>query len=586
MPPRPGTDAARAPTPRAEPKRSRTRGDAPADDTRATRRGERGAVLRFVRRRGLPVALGLAALHALLALLAMEPAPHPGADNAVYLSLGRSLLEGGYRDLFDPATPDHAQFPPGWPAIVAAALAVGIKPWIGLKIVVVAFSALAVALTYLWIRRRRQPVLALVVAALVAVSPGVLDLAHWELSDVPFWTFLTAALLGWERLGRARTGRTALASLATAAAYATRSAALPLLVAAAGWLALKRRWRQLAVFAAVTLPPFAAWWLWTRAHGGYARLIAYVDPYAPDKGTVGAWDMVVRAGDNLRLYGGRYLPTLVSGSAGTLAVALSVALVAFALYGWMRRVRRPGVTELVLPLYVGMLLVWSPAFAGERLLLPIYPMLLLYAGEAAIRLGRLARPLPRVALPAAAGAAVLLVALPGAAEAVETGRRCTAEYRAGSRYACLPPGLQDFYAMAELAPRIVPDGSVVLSRKAALFWAASGVPGRTYPLERSPDALFRAAREAGARYVMLDRIDEMAEQYLTPILMRRPQAFCVMYAQGPEQAALLAIRPGAEAMADLRDDPGAAQAEVGFQLCGPELWRSPEARRELLPQAP
>lgn len=517
------------------------------------------------------VAAGVAALHLVLALLALQPAPFTGGDNAVYLALARSLLAGGYRDLFDPAVPVHAQFPPGWPAMLAGALALGVKPWVGIKYLTAVFSALAVGATYLWVRRRRRPRLALGVAGLMAVAPGVLALSHSELSDVPFAALTILALLAWERRG----GRVVLASLATAAAYLTRSAGLPLLVAAGVWLAWRRRWRDLAVYAAVVAPPYLAWAWWMRAHGGgYSSFLLMKDPYAPDLGRVEGGDLVARVFDNLQLYGTVYLPRFVAGSHGGATAVLAIVLVALAAYGWARRVRRPGVAEIYLPLYLAMVLLWPATWAGERFILPIFPLLLVYAGDAAARLGRMAPGLPRASVPAVAGAVLALVSLNGALEAVRYGSQCRRGYAAGDRYPCMTPEWKDFFAVAERAGRVLPEGAAVLSRKPALFHAAAGIPGRTYPLDREPEALLRSAREAGARYVLLDQIDNMAEQYLAPALIRRPQAFCVMYSLGPANSTLFGVMPGAERMPNLRDDPGAAEVQTGFKGCGPEFWRA------------
>jgi hypothetical protein len=519
------------------------------------------------------VVVGLVALHLALAALVFMPAPQPGGDNAVYLSLARSLLDGGYRDLYDPATPAHTQFPPGFPLILAAALTLGLGPWVGFKLVIVAFSAMGVALTYLWMRRRRRPDLALGVALLAAVSPGVLALSHWELSDVPFWAMTTAALLCWERLSRGRRGRTAAAAALTVCAYLTRSAGLPLLVAAAAWLVLRRRWTQLAVYAAVVLPPAIAWALMTRAQGGYTSLIRLADVYAPDNGTVTATGLVQRVGENAMLYGGRLMPTMLGGGASPVLGMLSVLVLALAAYGWSRRLRRTGVAELWMPLYVAMLLVWSPDWAGDRLLLPVYAALLMYAGDALARLGRMGFLPGRRMVPATGAAVLAVAAVPGVVEGASMGTFCTAEYRRGDEVPCLEPAWHDFFTLADEAGRTLPERSAVLSRKPALFWAASGLPGRTYPLSREPDALFRAAREAGARYVLLDDLDQVATSYLTPILIRRPAAFCIVRSLGGNRATLLGIRPDAERIPDLRADPGEAQAQVGFKPCGPEFLR-------------
>jgi hypothetical protein len=549
--------------------------DRPGSTRRRALPGALDRLLAGLRRRPRVAMVALVALHLALAALVFMPAPHPGGDNAVYLSLARSLLDGGYRDLHDPATPVHTQFPPGFPLIVAAALSLGLQAWVGIKLVIVACSAAGMALTYAWIRRRRRPDLALGVALLAAVSPGVLALSHWELSDVPFWALTTAALLAWERLPRDRTGRAAAAAALTACAYLTRSAGLPLLVAALAWLVWRRRWRQLAVYAAIVLPPAVAWAAWTRARGGYAGLIRTADVYAPGQETVDAARFGERLVENAGLYGGRFLPTLLGGGASPLLGLLAVLVLGLAVYGWSRRLRRAGVAELWVPLYAGMLLAWNPEWAGDRLLLPVYPALLMYAGDGLARIGRM-RWMPARRLVPALGAALLAVAaLPGIAEGARMGTFCTGEYRRGDPRPCLEPNWVDFFVIGEKAGEMLPENSVVLSRKPALFWSASGLPGRVYPLSREPDTLFRAAREAGARYVVLDDLDEMATTFLAPILMQRPGAFCIVHSLGAARATLLGIRPDAERIADVSDDPGATNAEVGFKACGPEFLQPP-----------
>ena len=81
----------------------------------------------------------LAFVHLLLALAAFDPTPHSGGDNAAYIALARSLLEHGrYLELWDPASPPHLLYPPGFPALLALAMLVGVKPWVGLKLLIVA----------------------------------------------------------------------------------------------------------------------------------------------------------------------------------------------------------------------------------------------------------------------------------------------------------------------------------------------------------------------------------------------------------------------------------------------------------------
>ncbi|HEX6559313.1 MAG TPA: hypothetical protein VF021_07615, partial [Longimicrobiales bacterium] len=193
--------------------------------------------------------------HVGLSLLVFEPEPHTGGDNAGYLALAKSLLQNHqYRDIYDPAAPPHTQYPPVFPAILAVAITLGVKPWVQLKLLIVAFSAAAVAFSYLWMRRHGRPELATGVAAVLAFSPGVLAQNHWVLSDVPFWAMTMVAVWAWQRMPDGLRARFFVAVLLTTLAYFTRSAGLPLLLAAGAWLAWRRRWKQLIVFAAVIVP--------------------------------------------------------------------------------------------------------------------------------------------------------------------------------------------------------------------------------------------------------------------------------------------------------------------------------------------
>src|SRR5205085_2189714 len=105
----------------------------------------------------------------------------------------------------------------------------------------------------------------------------------------------------FERRRRSDDKHFAIAVLATVLAYFTRSAGLPLVIAAIAWLAWRQRWKHLAIFAGVLLPLMFLWWL--RAHnlkGGvdYVQQFWSVNPYAPELGRAHIADLFTRAWDN------------------------------------------------------------------------------------------------------------------------------------------------------------------------------------------------------------------------------------------------------------------------------------------------
>lgn len=539
-------------------------------------------------------ALGLGLVHLVLVLLSLLRQPHDGGDNASYLALARSLANHGtYRELWDPAARPHTLYPPGWPLILAAGLRLGIGPWMGFKVLAAGFSAGAVALSYLWARRVSTPGTALAVGVLLAVGAGVVDTGRWELSDPAFWAFTMLALYAFARMrdeGRAADAAPpsapadasrwkalrdplVLASLATLLAYATRSAGLPLVVAAGVWLAWRRGWRSLALFAAA-IGPFAAWW-WARGRTGsgvsYAAQLLYTNPYHPAMGTVGIGGMLRRIGANTVEYATQQLPFLLTGGRlGVPAMVIGVAVTGLALAGWGMRMRRPGVPELWLLLYVGLVLAWPAAWATERFLLPALPVLLLCAAEPVRRLGARTRRAAWVG--AAAAGVVVLASLPPLARKVERAAECRAAYSNEDPFRCMAVEWADFLELSRRLRGTLPADAAVLSRKPGLFWAYSGYPSRVYPFTAHPDSLLAAARDAGARYVVLDYMDKVSMMYLAPVLTQRPQAFCVMTGVGPGRAMLMGIQPGAERMPNLRGPPGNEKANLSFRNCGREFW--------------
>jgi hypothetical protein len=540
-------------------------------------------VHRVVRRHPVVVVAALVLLHVALALLTFEPRPHTGGDNAAYITLARSLLErGAYLELWDPAEPPHTKYPPAFAGVLAVAMAVGLQPWVQLKLVVLGFSAAAVALSFLWMRARARAGLALGVGAIIAVAPGILREGRWLLSDVPFWAFTMLALLAFERLRPGDWKRLAIAGVATLLAYMTRSAGLPLVLAALGWLAWHRRWPQLGGLAAIVGIPALLWWLRSRAFatGAYVSEFWLIDPYQPALGTIGPADLVARVFENVQKYISIHLPILLTDGPGPLPFVFGGIIFGLALYGWAIRLRAARVADLFFPLYLGLIFIWPAIWSGERFLLPAMALLLFYAGDGLVRLARRLAPGHDFVTAAAASGLLLVLALPGVVAAAAVGRECSARYLAGERYPCLAGAIwSDFFELAETTTRALPSDAVVLNRKSRLYYVLSGLKADRYPLTDDPVAFFAAADSAGARYVIFDRLDAVSDIYLRPILIRRSAAFCLMTVMPETSTALLGI-VGSEHPARTEAEQPLDGSRVDFPFCGVEYWRDEDAMRQ------
>lgn len=502
--------------------------------------------IEWLRSNAVATTCTLTALHLILALLAFHQAPFSGGDDAIYVSLAKSLISGhGYIDIWDPAQMRHTMYPPIFPIVVAIGLLSGLTLAVGLKLLMIAITTAAVAASSVWLQRVASPGVALFAGFFIAISPEVIRLGQVALSDGPFWLFGTLALLLWRRadLDGMASGSVIGAAAVTLAAYFTRSAGAPLLLATLLWLAWSRQPRAIAIVAGMSMPLILAWWYrgYVAGAGGYLSPFLAVDPYNPSLGNATAHDLVQRFGDNANAYASRHLSRLVFGNP-THRFEFGIPFVAAVFFGWAKRLKKISLAEIWLPLYVAVVVLWPTTWSGARFLLPIVPLIALYVAETIDSVAAL------TTFPGWIGALVMIggsaAVLPTLRQEIRYGRACRERYAEGDKFPCADPGTKDFLETAELVRGKLPDNSVVISRKPAQFYLYSGYRSRIFPLYTEPDSLLRAAARIGAEYVVEDRIPDLAAKYLHPAIVAKRDNFCVMPELSMQNATFMRIEPG------------------------------------------
>jgi hypothetical protein len=524
---------------------------------------------------------GTLVVSTVVVVAAFNPVPHTGGDNAGYLSLANGLLtERTYTDAFDPEGLAHTKYPPVFPMILALLMSVGARTWVAFKATAAVATVAAVGFTFLWAERRIGPFPAFGVAVLLALSPAVVYYSHWILSDPVFLAFTLAALFTLERATDevAPSGWLAVGVAAAGLAFFTRSAGLPLVVAIGAWLALGKRWRPLAVTAAAIGLPALAWWWRGRGVGvaSYGTEFWLIDPYQPGLGTVGVVGLVPRAFANLSAYVLSHGPVGIVGSGVPAVGFLGVVLTLAAIGGWIVVAReRIGPAELFFPLYSGLILLWPEVWAGDRFVLPLYPLVFVYG---AVALRAVGRRLPSLAASLVTAVIVLVLFLPASRDWIDQAGQastCARIARAGGAFACYSPQIGVFAEAAAWTGRALPEGAVVMSRKPRHFFLLSGIPSRTFPFEDDPSAHLALADDLGARYILLDQWDGLANRYVGGAVRRQPGAFCFVRGFGQIStggAQLLGIRPPGERNAA----PVAGNGGVQLEPCPAGYVRSPD----------
>ncbi len=505
-------------------------------------------------------ALAVCLLHVVLALILYEPTLFPGGDNANYMILGESLRNGaGYRDLYLPTEPLHAKYPPLLPALLA------VLGWLGglqlYKLAMLACTVTAVWLTIQVGRRLLGDGPALLAGLLLAVNPVLLEYAHYVLSEAPFVALVLLSLWAAGRSGGRGYGWAVVAAIA---AFLTRTAGLTVLVAIPLAAALSRRFRRASLAGGIGLAVMLVWGLYQRwaapEQAGYLRELALRDPYDPAAGSVGFGGLFARAAGNAWTYVSRVLPQTLTGldpmAAPTLITLIGVALAALVLVGWVRRVQEHvGAAELFVLLYAGLICIWPEVWTDRRFLLPLAPLLLLFAVSGASQVGETWRPrLGAWVSRASTLALALLIVLPALAFVTKQAplrTECVARYRAGDP--CDQPALASLYAAARWAQANTEPDAIIANRKPSLFYWHSRRRGDLYRYSTETELVIRGLEEMGADYVVVDQVSGTTLRYLVPAIQAHRLRFEGVYEGGQPPTFVLrfleppstAVRPAA-----------------------------------------
>lgn len=322
-------------------------------------------------------------------------------DDAFYLIGARSLLEGGFREMNNPARPPLIQYLPGWPMLLTPAAALGSLT--AARLTAAAAMLLSAAAAAWWFEDDLDEEGRLMLAAVCLLNPLALSLSGAVLADAPFTLAMLTLLAAAKRLW-SRTDASVWFALGAGAgaSFLLRPVGLALPAALVGALAWEGRRREAALVVGGALCCVVPWLTRNLFAGGHA-LLYFRELAAPwESGGTSGRPMANAAYYLNELYARtllRWPPASGAFVAGCLASAAGLALA-------VRGLARGGLADgrraaaLAVALLAGVLLVWEKR--SGRYLLPLIPFA---AGWALAGLGELSR---RPGLAALRRAAVLL----------------------------------------------------------------------------------------------------------------------------------------------------------------------------------
>lgn len=434
-----------------------------------------------------------------------------GQDDLEYVTLGQSLRHGGYSFLFRVDQPLHAQYPPGYPAMLSLWGAVTGDGFHALAALSVILSAGALLLTWTLTRRFFDDRIAIVTLGLLAINPALVNAGGGVASEAPF-TFLSMLAI-FLVAGEGRSPRyVAWAGVVTILAALTRTIGV-VLIGAVGlhWL-LQGRWKRVAIFAVASIATVGVWLLWTAAapeqYGGSSYIADLQNAVRPGVVSAPFGGRILRRIDYYATQGLPFtmgVPTI--GGTPVDNVVTTLLLMAGLAIGCWLMLRRWRLAALLILLYGALLLTWT--WRTDRFLIPVIPVLvpMLLVGVSM----PFAKRRPRVAVVTLATTAILLLAggLP------RVGRQIAE--RAGCRgwtdlppAECLSEGQIGFFdAVRYIREAVAPD-DLFLAGKPGALWYYSGHQSISYPEAnvQEPDSFMPYLKEQGARWILLGTLEQ------------------------------------------------------------------------------
>jgi len=350
-----------------------------------------------------------------LFLLRLDRAVGLYVDDAWYLLLAKALATGqGYQLINAPTPGIFPLYPPFYPFVLSLVYRLaGDFPDNLVWLKLVSISSLIglgwLGYSYLWRERQVSRHLALLLAVLSLLTPQFVFLATSTLMSEPLLALLLVCLfVTIERAvrhhreeGRIQWWLFVAGGLLASAAYLTRGAAIPLLVALPLYLLKERLSRPLLVILLIFVVTLGPWALYAARHPAteaqqFEQAGNIVVPYSTQfwqrlagdasSGTITVAELPERVWTNflsmvtkdairifalkLNVWGTSSSPENNSPVTSLWVSALSSLLSLLVLIGYLAALRtRVTLSEIALPLFVGLILLWP--FETIRFLLPL-----------------------------------------------------------------------------------------------------------------------------------------------------------------------------------------------------------------------
>ncbi len=489
-------------------------------------------------------------LHIVFCILLFDPKHDTGGDNAIYLSLAKSLITSkGYRDIYKPDEPLHTQYPPGYPLILSIPLLfTNIKNAVPFKILNIIFSTLSLFIFYLLFKNRLKGFLFYSLLLLIALNPTYIEYSHRILTEIPFifFSFLTLYLCDiYSRKWNLKI--LFIISILSTFPYYLRTAGITLVAAIFLFLLLNKRYRDLIFYSIIVIIIITPWIIRGSrigGEGGYKTQLFAKNMYDLSLGTITFKDFLVRIGQNLVIYLFEvnprfFFPFLINIKFNPIYIISGVILLSLILSGLITGFNKKNLLFIIyFVFFFGLCLIWPSVWSSDRFLLPLLPLIFFFffilidwiKKKVGIKGDLLFYITSSIFITSA-----IINLIPSSLKNLQM----LSGYIQGNRYSGYTADYIRFYETAEYARKHTPQNAKFLVRKPELFYLASERKAFCYPFINDENKILESINKAD--YIVVDAFywTGTTRRYLIPVIMKEPDKYLVFYKSSPPETYIL-----------------------------------------------
>ncbi len=483
------------------------------------------------------------ALYLVLSFLLFDPKLFTGGDNAVYVILAESIVQGkGYKNIYMPEEPPHTLYPPGFALLLAPFVLV-----FGTNLIVLKLLIVLTGIGALYFMFKLSELIfgaqAKIIVLFFLTIPIFIIYNHWLLSEMPFLFFSLGSLFFCLRSEKSKEFIWG-AILFAIYAFFIRTAGISLIIGLALYLLVKRQFRFFAVFVIIFLIFFIPWQIRQASvstEGSYLEQLLAKNPYQLELGRANLSELAKRIWENFLFYSFTVLPMTLLPiiKASFLLTVFGFIFLALSLVGFLKRIAKFTVLEIYYTPALIVLLIWPNVWSSDRFFLPVLPIFLFYVYEAIFWLSEKIRS--RYSAVVLTGIMVILNAYSIFGMARESVVNNT-KYLKGNIYAGYTLDWQRYFELIGWIRSNTPQTSIIMARKPEFVYLLSKRKSFVYPFTTNAEDVKQAINRCD--YIIYDSFGWTAttQRYLLPILQQQPENYEIIHQTLKPQFYLLQVK--------------------------------------------